>query len=140
MATNANPNNFNLSGFVAVSATIKSFENSSVARFPLSISRKDTVDGVETRKSALINCECWAKNADSARFALLQKGTLVTISGYLKPDEYVDRNGQKQQRIIFCVTSVSSPTKSLGSAKNPGTSDAAPEKKAPKGKTKNNAA
>lgn len=127
MATNANPNNFNLSGFVAVNATIKSFENSSVARFPLSISRKDTApDGVETRKSALINCECWAKNADSARFALLQKGTLVTISGYLKPDEYVDRNGQKQQRIIFCVTSVSQP----------GTKDAAPEKKAPKGKAK----
>ena len=130
MATNANPNNFNLSGFVAVNATIKSFENSSVARFPLSISRKDTVDGVETRKSALINCECWAKNADSARFALLQKGTLVTISGYLKPDEYVDRNGQKQQRIIFCVTSVSQP----------GTKDVAPEKKAPKGKAKTKAA
>ena len=119
MATNANPNNFNLCGFVAVNATIKSFENSSVARFPLSISRKDTVDGVETRKSALINCECWAKNADSARFSLLQK-----------PDEYTDRNGQKQQRIIFCVTSVSKP----------GTSDAAPEKKAPKGKAKTKAA
>lgn len=126
MATNANPNNFNLSGFVAVSATIKSFENSSVARFPLSISRKDTIDGVETRKSALINCECWAKDADSARFALLQKGTLVNISGYIKPDEYTDRNGQKQQRIIFCVTSVSQP----------GSKETATEKKNSKAKTK----
>ncbi len=112
MATTASPNNFNLTGFVAVSATIRSFENSSVARFPLSISRRETAaDGSETRKSALISCECWSKTADSARFALLQKGTLVSISGYLRPDEYTDREGNRQQRVVFVATSVARPSR-----------------------------
>ncbi len=108
----SNPNNFNLSGFVAVDATIKDFENSSVARFPLSIARKETQGEQTVRKSALISCECWAKNADSARFALLKKGSLVSISGYIRPDEYTDKEGKLQQRIVFVATSVSVPAMS----------------------------
>ncbi|MCC8115098.1 MAG: single-stranded DNA-binding protein [Bacteroidales bacterium] len=107
----SNPNNFNLSGFVAVNATIRSFEKSSVARFPLSISRKEGEGDQAVRKSALINCECWDKNASSPRFDLLKKGTLVSISGYIRPDEFTDKEGKLQQRIVFVVTSVSVPAK-----------------------------
>ncbi len=125
MATN---NQFTISGFVAVEATVKNFDNSVLAKFPLSISSKDTVNGAEIRKSALINVEVWTKNEEDPRITLLKKGTLVEISGFIKPDEYTDRNGAKQQRIIFVATSVAKPA-----AKE------APEKK-PKGKTKTKAA
>ncbi len=112
MATkSSNPNNFHLSGFVAVDATIKNFDTSAVARFPLSIARKETQGEQTIRKSALINCECWSKSAISPRFELLKKGTLVSISGYIRPDEYTDKEGKTQQRITFVVVSVSVPAK-----------------------------
>ena len=48
MATSTNnTNSFNLSGYVAVNANIRNFEKSSVARFPLSVSRTET-NGDET--------------------------------------------------------------------------------------------
>lgn len=112
MATNNNaqPNQFTLTGFVAVDATIKSFDNSAVARFPLSVSRKETIGEETTRKSALINCEVWSKESNSARFDLLKKGQLVVISGYIKPENYTDRNGVAQSRITFVCNSVSKPS------------------------------
>ncbi len=104
------PNTFSLSGFVAVEATIKSFDKSAVARFPLSVSRKETKGEETIRKSTLINCEVWSANADSKRFALLKKGQLVVISGYIKPENYTDRNGVQQSRITFVCTSVANPS------------------------------
>ena len=98
MATNANPNTFSLTGFVAVDANVRSFDKSAVARFPMSVSRRENKGQETIRKSALINCEVWSANAESKRFALLKKGSLVVINGYIKPEEFTDRNGQKQQR------------------------------------------
>ena len=94
-------NNFTVSGFVAVDAAVNSFDTSSVARFPLSISRKETVKGEEVRKSALATVEAWRKNDNTAEFELLKKGTLVTVEGYFKPDEFTGKDGKPQQRIIF---------------------------------------
>ncbi len=114
MATtkNATPNQFSLSGFVAIDAQVRNFDHSSVARFPLSLSRKETAqDGTEVRKSALINCEVWAKDSQSSRFDLLTKGNLVVVSGYIKPENYLDRNGVEQQRITFVCTSVAKPAR-----------------------------
>ena len=69
MATSTNnTNSFNLSGFVAVNANIRNFEKNSVARFPLSISRTETNGDETTRKSALVNCECWRKSEEASRF------------------------------------------------------------------------
>ena len=96
MATNANPNTFSLTGFVAVDANVRSFDKSAVARFPMSASRRENKGQETIRKSALINCEVWSANAESKRFALLKKGSLVVINGYIKPEEFTDRNGQKQ--------------------------------------------
>lgn len=110
MATNANPNTFSLTGFVAVDANVRSFDKSAVARFPMSVSRRENKGQETIRKSALINCEVWSANAESKRFALLKKGSLVVINGYIKPEEFTDRNGQKQQRITFVCTSVAKPS------------------------------
>lgn len=108
--TNAQPNQFSLTGFVAVDATIKSFDKSAVARFPMSVSRRESKGEEVVRKSSLINCEVWSANAESKRFALLKKGQLVVISGYIKPENYTDRNGVEQSRITFVCTSVASPS------------------------------
>lgn len=76
----------------------------------MSVSRREGKGQETIRKSALINCEAWSANAESKRFALLKKGSLVVINGYIKPEEYTDRNGQKQQRITFVCTSVAKPS------------------------------
>ncbi|MCC8175163.1 MAG: single-stranded DNA-binding protein [Bacteroidales bacterium] len=123
------PNQFSISGFVAIDAQVRNFDHSSVARFPLSLSRKETAqDGTEVRKSALVNCEVWAKDNQSSRFDLLTKGNLVVVSGYIKPENYTDRNGVAQSRITFVCTSVAKPA----ARKTEDTAAEAPAKKSKK--------
>lgn len=108
MATSTNnTNSFNLSGFVAVNANIRNFEKNSVARFPLSISRTETNGDKTTRKSALVNCECWRKSEEASTFELLKKGKLVQVSGFIRPEEWTSEDGTKHSRIVFVATSVS---------------------------------
>ena len=96
MATSTNnTNSFNLSGFVAVNANIRNFEKNSVARFPLSISRTETNGDETTRKSALVNCECWRKSEEASTFELLKKGKLVQVSGFIRPEEWTSEDGTK---------------------------------------------
>lgn len=93
-------NNFAVSGFVGKDAEIRQFANASVARFSLAVSRQEK-NGAETKRvSAFINVEAWRKSG-SASFELLKKGTLLTIEGYLKPEEWTDKNGMKQNGIKF---------------------------------------
>lgn len=126
MATNANnTNSFNLSGFVAVNAQIREFEKNAVARFPLSISRTETNGNESTRKSALVNCECWRKSAEASTFDILKKGKLVQVSGFIRPEEWISEDGAKHNRIVFVVTSVNEPS----------SKDKAEEKKASKAKS-----
>lgn len=98
-------------------ADTKSFNNSAVARFPISVSRRETKGEETIRKSSLINCECWAKDASSKRFALLKKGQLVVINGYIKPEEWQTAQGEKRSRITFVCTSIAKPTTDKASAK-----------------------
>lgn len=93
-------NSFIITGFVAKDAEIRTFTNNDVARFPMAIGRKETKDNATNRVSAFINVEAWRKSG-SASFELLKKGTLLTIEGYLKPEEWTDRNGVKQNGIKF---------------------------------------
>lgn len=116
------PNNFNVSGFVAVDARITNFAKSSVARFPLSISAvKKDKDGNETRQSVLINCEVWASAEDQSRLDMLKKGRLLTLGGYFLPEEYDNKNGEHQSRLTFRCTSVAKPVskKAKGSKAEP---------------------
>jgi len=99
-------NSFAVSGFVAVDAQVNKFDTSSVARFPLSISRKETVKGEEVRKSALANVEVWRKNENTSEFDCLKKDTQVTVEGYFKPEEYTGKDGNKHQTIVFNATKV----------------------------------
>ena len=99
-------NNFAVSGFVAVDAQVHQFDSAGVARFPLSINRKETVNGQEVRKSALLNVEAWRKNDNAAEFELLKKGNLVTVEGYFKPEEYTDKDNKKVQRVVLAATKI----------------------------------
>lgn len=99
-------NNFQVTGFVGQDAKITKFENASVARFGLCISRTEKVNGEDKRKNAFLNIEMWRKNENSASFALLKKGTRITVEGYFKPEEY-DKDGKHYQVITFVATQVS---------------------------------
>ena len=86
-------NSFVVSGFVGKDASIHQFSTASVARFSLAISRTEK-NGEETnRTSAFMNVEAWRKNENTSSFDRLVKGTLLTVEGYFKPEEWQDADG-----------------------------------------------
>lgn len=88
-------NTFVVTGFVGNNAEIRQFTNASVARFSLAVSRQEK-NGEETnRVSAFMNMEAWRKNEHVDSFDKLQKGTMLTVEGYFKPDEWLDQQGTK---------------------------------------------
>lgn len=91
-------NSFIITGFIAKDAEIRPFPNNSLARFPLAIARQETKGNETIRVSAFLNVEVWRKNG-SASFELLKKGTMLTIEGYVKPEEWTDKNGVKQNSV-----------------------------------------
>ncbi len=94
-------NNFVVTGFVGKDAEIRQFTNASVARFPLAVSRLEK-NGEETnRVSAFINFEAWRKNENTGSFDQLTKGTMLTVEGYFKPEEWADKDGVKHNRIVM---------------------------------------
>lgn len=119
-------NTFSLSGYVATDAQIRNFDNASVARFAISVSRPEKNQAGETiYKSALINIEAWRKNESADSFGLLKKGELVTVAGYFKPEEWVTADGKKNQRVILVATK-------FHLTPNVEETSTAPAKKAPK--------
>ena len=97
-------NNFTVSGFVCKDAEIRQLTNSSVARFPLAVSRQEKSGEETTRVSAFINVEAWRKNDHTDSFDQIAKGTLLTIEGYFKPEEWTDKDGVKHNRIVMVAT------------------------------------
>ena len=97
-------NSFVVSGFVGKDASIHQFSTASVARFPLAISRTEKPGDETTRTSAFLNIEAWRKNENTSSFDRLVKGALLTIEGYLKPEEWQDSNGVKHNRVVFVAT------------------------------------
>ncbi|WP_308261258.1 single-stranded DNA-binding protein [Prevotella sp.] len=94
-------NNFTVTGFVGNNAEIRQFTTASVARFSLAVSRQEK-NGEETNHvSAFISMEAWRKNEHIESFDQLTKGTLLTAEGYFKPDEWIDQQGTKHNRIVF---------------------------------------
>ena len=79
-------NNFTVTGFLGKDAEIREFTNSSVARFPLAVSRQERNAEETNRISAFMNIEAWRKNENTGSFDQLTKGTMLTIEGYFKPD------------------------------------------------------
>ena len=97
-------NSFAVTGFVANNAEIRQFTTSSVARFSLVISRQEKVGEELTRVSAFIGCEAWRKNENLQDFNQISKGTLLTVEGYFKPEEWTDKEGVKHNRVIMVAT------------------------------------
>jgi len=97
-------NNFAVTGFVGKDAEIRQFTNSSVARFPLAISRQES-NGEETAyTSAFVNAEAWRKNGHTESFDQIVKGTLLTIEGFFMSEEWTDKDGVKHNRIVMVAT------------------------------------
>lgn len=120
-------NSFIITGFVAKDAEIRTFTNNDVARFPMAIGRKETKDNATNRVSAFINVEAWRNNANTDSLAQITKGTLLTVEGYFKPEEWIDKDGVKHNRIVMVANKFyQTPDKEETPAE--------PEKKTKKGK------
>ena len=97
-------NNFTVSGFVGKDAEIRQFANASVARFSLAVGRQEK-NGEETnRVLAFMNMEAWRKNEHTGSFDKITKGTLLTVEGFFKPEEWTDKDGVKHNRVIMIAT------------------------------------
>ena len=94
-------NSFVVTGFVAKDAEIRQFTNTSVARFPLAISRQEKNGDETSRISALMSMEAWRKKENAGSFDQLTKGTMLTIEGYFKPEEWTDKVGVKHNRVVM---------------------------------------
>lgn len=107
-------NNFAVTGFVATDAKKTQFQNATVARATISVSRQEKVGEETQRKSALLNIEAWRKNENAKEIDLLKKGTLLTIEGYFKPEEWEDTDTEtgevtKRSRVVFAATKIYEP-------------------------------
>ena len=96
-------NSFAVSGYIAKDAEKKTFKSATVARVLISVSRPEKVNDQTVYRSALQQVEIWKKNENAAELDILKKGTLITLEGYFKPEEWED-NGNKKSRIIFTAT------------------------------------
>ncbi len=94
-------NNFTVTGFLGKDAEIREFTNSSVARFPLAVSRQERNAEETNRISAFMNIETWRKNENTGSFDQLTKGTMLTIEGYFRSEEWTDKGGVKHNRIVM---------------------------------------
>ena len=97
-------NSFKISGFVSFSEE-KAFNNSSVCRFSISVSRKEK--DTDNWTSAFLNAEAWVKNEEVEKFATLQKGNRVTVEGFFKPEEWTDKDGNKNNKIVMMISNLS---------------------------------
>ena len=94
-------NNFAVTGFVGKDAEIRQFSTASVARFSLAVGRTEKNGEESTRTSAFMNIEAWRKNESIDSFDRLTKGTMITVEGYFKPEEWQDGEGVKHNRVVL---------------------------------------
>ncbi len=97
-------NSFAVTGFVGSDAQIHQFTTASVARFSLAIGRTEKIGEETTKVSAFISREAWRKNENTTSSDILKKGRLITATGYFKPDEWVDKDGTKHNKVVFVAT------------------------------------
>ena len=97
-------NNFAVTGFVGKDAEIRQFTTASVARFSLAIARNEKNGEENNRVSAFINVEAWRKNVNAESFDKLTKGSMLTVEGYFKPEEWTDQDGAKRQGVVLVGT------------------------------------
>ncbi len=116
-------NSFVVTGFVSKDAEIRQFATSSVARFSLAIGRSEKNGEENARVSAFMNIEAWRKNENTSSFDTLKKGTMLTVEGYFKPEEWTDDQGVKHNRIVMVAVKLyQTPDKEEAPAKEKQTS------------------
>ncbi|MGL4520710.1 MAG: single-stranded DNA-binding protein [Phocaeicola sp.] len=98
-------NNFVITGFVGMDAQIREFDNASIARFSVAVSRgeKDK-DGKTQYTSAFISIEAWRKNEHKSSFDTLKKGQMITCEGYLKPEAWTAEDGTTRSKVVMVAT------------------------------------
>ena len=57
-----------------------------------------------------MNVEAWRKNENTSSFDRLVKGTLLTVEGYFKPEEWQDADGVKHNRVVLVATKFYEPS------------------------------
>ena len=57
-----------------------------------------------------MNVEAWRKNENTSSFDRLVKGTLLTVEGYFKPEEWQDADGVKHNRVVLVATKFYDPS------------------------------
>lgn len=88
--------NLDVFGGFITAPDIKYFE-SGKAKCTFAIPLKKDKDN----KPLWLNCECWGKLAE--KVGELAKGTEVLVFGYLKENEYKDKEGNNKKSTIFVV-------------------------------------
>ena len=93
--------------FVAVDANVvKNNNGSAFARFPLAIrTTKKDKDGNEKKISALQNIEV-ATKADSPKLDLLKKGSLIKVTGFFEPQNYVGKDEKEHFTLVWKATAI----------------------------------
>ncbi|EXY32789.1 single-stranded DNA-binding protein [Bacteroides sp.] len=115
-------NTFAVTGFLGKDAEIRQFTNASVARFSLSVSRQEKNGEEANRVSAFMNIEAWRKNENTGSFDILTKGTMLTVEGYFKPEEWND-NGTKRNRIVMVAVKFYPPVEKEETPEKPAKSE-----------------
>ena len=103
-------NNFAVTGFVGKDAEIRQFTTASVARFSLAIGRNEKNGEENNRVSAFVNVEAWRKNENAESFDKLSKGSMLTVEGYFKPEEWTSEDGVKHNRVVLVANKFYEPT------------------------------
>ena len=97
-------NNFAVTGIVGKDAEVRQFTTASVARFSLAVARNEKNGEENSRVSAFMNVEAWRKNENADSFSKLTKGTMLTVEGYFKPEEWSDQEDVKHNRVVLVAT------------------------------------
>ena len=121
-------NNYTVTGIVGKDAEIRQFATASVARFSLAISRTEKNGEENNRVSAFLKIEAWRKNENAESFNKIAKGTMLTIQGFFKPEEWSDKDGKHNRVVLVATNFFETPEKEEETPKE--------EKKASKKKAK----
>ena len=70
----------------------------------MAIGRSEKNGEENNRVSAFINVEVWRKNENADSFDKLTKGSMLTVEGYFKPEEWSDQEGVKHNRVLLAAT------------------------------------
>lgn len=92
-------NSFVITGRLTADAEVTKLTNSNKANIRIAVnSKKD-----DNTTTAFISLEGF--NKDEKAFDTLKKGQLVKFNGFFRADEWEDKEGKKQNKLVFVTTS-----------------------------------